>query len=112
MSTDGEGTSALQEEEVRRRLGGGSSDRNASEVKGSAVGRCLLKVRTGTTSMGQEKWGGEKNCVLCGQTCTASCQWEREAANLFKVIFSFLLSPTLFIPVNLYLYGRPSPKQL
>ena len=62
-----------EDEEVGRRPGCASSDRKVSEVKGSAGGRCLLKVRTGTTSTGQEKWGGEKNCVLCGQRCTGTC---------------------------------------
>lgn len=44
-----------EEEEVRRRPEGGSSEINVSEVKGSAGVKSLLKVRTSTSSTDQEK---------------------------------------------------------
>lgn len=44
-----------KDKEDGRRLGGASSDSNISEVKGSAGGRCLLKVRTGSTSTSEER---------------------------------------------------------
>lgn len=101
-----------EDEEVGRSWGGA-----CLEVKGSAGGRCFLKMRTGPISTDQEKWGGEKKCVAreaqdlligetncnsflisCPQLCSSLwiCTWMggllRSRCRLICLLFLFIPS--------------------